>query len=55
MDKIRFELADMIYDISKARHLLEDQFFEFHCIRYELRLFIAKTFPLLKLIMTSTG
>ena len=28
---------------------------EVHCMRYELRLFIAKAFPLLKLIMTSTG
>jgi hypothetical protein len=28
---------------------------EVHCIRYELRLFMAKAFPLLKLIMTSTG
>ena len=27
---------------------------EVHCIRYELRLFMAKAFPLLKLIMTST-
>ena len=28
---------------------------EVHCIKYELRLFMAKAFPLLKLIMTSTG
>ena len=28
---------------------------EVHCIRYELRLFMAKSFPLLKLIMTGTG
>ena len=28
---------------------------EVHCIRYELRLFMANAFPLLKLIKTSTG
>ena len=73
--QIRFEWADIFYDISKTRHLYwtvslmrfylirqPNQSFELyylclevHCIRYELHLFKAKAFPLLKLIMTSTG
>ena len=65
--KSLLKLDNIINDMSKARHLYWSvrqpcQLFElyhlslkFHCIRYELPLFMAKAFPLLKLIMTSTG
>ena len=71
--KIRFEWADIIYDMSKAIHFYRSEsLIPFYLIRqpalwiitplsggpfirYELHLSIAKAFPLLKLIMNSTG
>ena len=50
----KFELYPFILSdnlLFELYHL----FLEFHGIRYELRLFMAKAFPLLELIMTSTG
>ena len=65
-NKIRFEWVEIIYDMSKTRHLyrsvslipfylIRQPALEVYCIRYELCLLMANTFPLLKLIMTSTG